>query len=262
MTDRPVYYVGQKPLAPLAIPLTDAAGNSITLSDYDTVEIEFYGPDGAEITSLYGGATTVVDNKAVFTWGTSGSVFSAGTGIYTIRVLMTTTEGNSERSDPIELEVRTDQTYTTFITPDEAFRIAGVTPTSEEIHRATAIIETELGVDLTGYPYQEGSTFFTDVSSNDVRHLMNAIAWQISYMASNPDAFTAQANIASASANGVSVTYNGGDGLLAPLAAKCLARLSWRRKTVKTISPVASRYPWLVSQNLVDDVGYQQWSPL
>lgn len=93
------------------------------------------------------------------------------------------------------------------------------TVSQEDIEQAQAIIELF-----------SGTTEDADiVGTKNLRLLRMAVAYQAAWLTAHPDAFT-NIDITSMQQDGVNFT-NAHDnaGILAPLAKRCLDRLSWRR---------------------------------
>lgn len=111
---------------------------------------------------------------------------------------------------------------TNLVTPTEVIDATGLSVDAAAIATAQAVLVTVGNVDLT-----PATVLLYTVADLDI--LKAALFWQIRYLDANPDALNRAGDLASASANGSSVTFReGGDGALAPLAARELGRLSWR----------------------------------
>jgi hypothetical protein len=100
-----------------------------------------------------------------------------------------------------------------------------------DVEQAQNVIELETGADLaTADPESR-------FSAADLKQLRAAVLWQTAYLQAHPEVLTAQTNIASVKGLSAGVTFTPGqDGLLSPLAARALARLSWRAGPVKITS--------------------------
>lgn len=116
-----------------------------------------------------------------------------------------------------------------------------------DVEQAQSVIELASGADLGSA--DPGSRF----TVNDLRLLRAAVLWQVAYLQAHPEALVAQPNVESFSGSGAGISFVPGvDGSLAPLAAKALARLSWRSGPVKvqTLSVGPARHrrvqpdPW------------------
>lgn len=98
-------------------------------------------------------------------------------------------------------------------------RVAGVTVTLADIAVAVGTIEALTGL-IEGVPR-------TDISARDIYWLGQAVAFQSVWLKSSPD-WNVRDNDSVTSQDGATVTH-GPDALtLAPIARKCLRRLSWR----------------------------------
>jgi hypothetical protein len=108
-------------------------------------------------------------------------------------------------------------------TADEAFEITGREVTPESLAVAQVIIELFSGT----------TTIASDdalISSRNLRLLQQAVAFQGAWMDSHPDVLDAM-DVQGISQDGLNAQYASANAhLLAPLAARCIARLSWRRE--------------------------------
>lgn len=126
------------------------------------------------------------------------------------------------------------------VTPEIVMSRIGLSVSQAEIDKAVFALETYTGADYTAM-------------AELPRSVVNAIIWQTQYMQSNPDVFNARA-VASASANGVSISYANGEypNWLSPLAYKSLHKpakvTSAKTTNVYTQRDVYldpdDRYPW------------------
>ena len=121
------------------------------------------------------------------------------------------------------------------ITTAEVAAILALSLNDADVLQAQAIIELVTGADLTTVNPE------LRYSEADIYALRTAVLWEVSYLQAHPEAINQASNIASASANGTSVTFNTAatDGYLSPLSARVLARLSWApgAVTVSTLRP-------------------------
>lgn len=98
--------------------------------------------------------------------------------------------------------------------------VAGVTVTDRELRTARGIVETLVGV--------FESVDRPDVSDRDREWLRRAVCYEAAFVHDNPDLFS-RIDVTSASQDGESVAFRNVDAhLLAPLARKCIRKLSWR----------------------------------
>jgi hypothetical protein len=120
---------------------------------------------------------------------------------------------------------------TAWATVDDVKRLTGKDLTGDAIDQATAVIE------LTG----GGRLAKLDpayVSERNFDWLRRAVCYQAAFMDAHPDYFE-RMDVASLSQDGVSASLKGDSLILAPLARRCLKRLSWRG--VRTITPSINR---------------------
>jgi hypothetical protein len=109
--------------------------------------------------------------------------------------------------------------------------LTGAVVTDALIDQATAVIE------LTG----GGRLAKLDpayVSERNLDWLRRAVCYQAAFMADQPDYF-ARMDVSSLNQDGIQATLKGDSLILAPLARRCLKRLSWRG--VRTITPSINR---------------------
>jgi hypothetical protein len=120
----------------------------------------------------------------------------------------------------------------TWLTGAEATTVTGKTVSDSDVAVAMPIIEIFSGVT---------TAVASRLKAKDLRMLRYATAYQAVWMKPNPGVLTGM-DVQSASQDAVSFTRftEGNDDafLLAPLASRCLQRLSWRKtKTVDSLSP-------------------------
>lgn len=108
-------------------------------------------------------------------------------------------------------------------------RLTGVEVTEDDLFKAQAIIELFSGVTI-------------DASDNDLisgrnlRLITWATCYQAAFVKDRPDLFTAS-DMSSWSQDGVSASpANENAALLAPLALRCLRRLSWRTAPLRALT--------------------------
>lgn len=103
-------------------------------------------------------------------------------------------------------------------TVDDVYELTGYTANESDIKRAQAIVEVYAG---------RPEALVTNVS--DLAWLRYAVAWQVAYMAEDPQSIYEQANIESITSNDTHINFGGKAYQIAPLAAKAVSRLSWRK---------------------------------
>lgn len=111
---------------------------------------------------------------------------------------------------------------TDWATPADVLTYTGVTVTDDEVIRAQFIVELFAGT----------TTDASDrglITSRNLRLLRQAVAFQSAWMTEHPDVFTS-VDVTTFSQDGVSATQAHANAhLLAPLAKRCIDRLSWKR---------------------------------
>lgn len=126
--------------------------------------------------------------------------------------------------------------------------ITGSTVDAGQLARATSLIELAVG-------RTEDNTF---IPARDLRWLKRAVAYQAAWMLAQPDLLT-KADVKSSSQDGAWQVYKGGQ-LLAPLAKKCLKKLTWRgNRSVHTESTLTtdSGHFYLGTEGIVSIFDYQ-----
>jgi hypothetical protein len=146
----------------------------------------------------------------------------------------------------------------TWATIADVARYTGTTTTDAQITQAQAIVE--LFADVT----EEASTANL-VSSKNLRLLSMAVSYQAAWMALTPDVFTHQ-DAQSVQQDSVAFTpAHANAALLAPLAKRCIDRLSWKRIRGLRIGAAGSdrRVPARMNAtNAVLDDNDPRWVPL
>lgn len=105
-------------------------------------------------------------------------------------------------------------------TEAETLTLTGVSVDAGQLAQAQGVVELFAGI-------TEANS--TDLSASNDRMLRAAVAYQAAWTASQVDV-TGRMEVSSVNQDGVSVTPgNGVDLVLAPLAKRALARLSWHR---------------------------------
>ena len=141
------------------------------------------------------------------------------------------------------------------ITPAVVLDRTGFTVTDVELRQATSIVGSKAGVDLLVDPMPW--------SLRDQRLLRTAVMWQAAYVFRHPEVFEVEANLTSASANGVSKSWGDGGAavsLIAPLANMNIRRLSWRRSRGIPLNRVTENRQ--LAQTVTNDGADSDWVPL
>src|SRR5687768_3330046 len=108
-------------------------------------------------------------------------------------------------------------------TDDDVVTITGREATQESLAAAQVIVEIFSGT-------TELASDDELISSRNLRFLKNAVAFQAVWLDAHPDVLDAM-DVEGVSQDGLNAQYaNANAHLLAPLANRCIARLSWRRQ--------------------------------
>lgn len=133
----------------------------------------------------------------------------------------------------------------------------GLTATNAQVAQAQAVIE--LFADTT-----ESASNAGNISEKNLRILKQAVAYQAGWITEHPDVFTSM-DTTSVSQDQVAATWaHANAGILAPLAKRCVDRLSWKR-----IRPlrIRKRVDWQVPRlmnttSVLLDEEDPRWQPL
>lgn len=108
-------------------------------------------------------------------------------------------------------------------TADDVVTITGREATTESLAAAQVIVEIFSGT--SEFASDEGL-----IASRNLRMLKNAVAFQAVWLDSHPDVMDAM-DVSGVSQDGLNAQYATANAhLLAPLANRCIERLSWRRE--------------------------------
>jgi hypothetical protein len=120
-----------------------------------------------------------------------------------------------------------------WVTPEEALSITpGIAVSQEGIDAAQILIE--IFADTTEEASDAGL-----ISSKNLRLLKLAVAFQAAWMTAHPDQYTGS-DFDTFQSDGLSVTYkNENSNILAPMARRCIKRLSWKRNRNIYIRPAS-----------------------
>lgn len=106
---------------------------------------------------------------------------------------------------------------------DDVVTITGREATTESLAAAQVIVEIFSGT--SDYASDQGL-----IATRNLRMLKNAVAFQAIWLDSHPDVMDAM-DVEGVSQDGLNAQYaNANAHLLAPLANRCIERLSWRRQ--------------------------------
>lgn len=118
-------------------------------------------------------------------------------------------------------------------TTSDVATYTSVTATAAQVEQAQALIE--VFADTTADASEAGN-----ISPKNLRLLRLAVAYQTAWMTQHPDAFT-NIDVSQVQQDGVVATMQHNNALvLAPMAKRCIDRLSWRRTRSLRIGPMAS----------------------
>lgn len=107
-------------------------------------------------------------------------------------------------------------------TTQDVATYTGKTVTDAQIAQAQAVVE--IFADTT-----TAATDASTVSSKNVRLLKLAVAYQAAWITQHPDAFTSMDTTAVSQDQVTATWLHANAQILAPLAKRCIDRLSWRR---------------------------------
>ncbi|WP_213451589.1 hypothetical protein [Rhizomonospora bruguierae] len=139
---------------------------------------------------------------------------------------------------------------TEWATPSDVLSIAKATVTEDDVTSARFIVE------LFAHTTTEASDA-GNISSGNLRLLRMAVAYQAAWMQAHPDVLT-NVDVDSFSQDGQSAVHaHANAALLAPLAKRCIDRLSWRRESIRTTT---RRRPGDRDSAAADD--NQPWRPM
>lgn len=144
---------------------------------------------------------------------------------------------------------------TDWATPADVLTYTGVTVTDDEVIRAQFIVELFAGT----------TTDASDrglITSRNLRLLRQAVAFQSAWMTEHPDVFTS-VDVTTFSQDGVSATQAHANAhLLAPLAKRCIDRLTWILAPWKARKPNAAVLAETGNRDTVAYDDNKPWVPL
>jgi hypothetical protein len=123
-------------------------------------------------------------------------------------------------------------------TTNDVSTYTGINVGQENVEAAQSIIE--IFADTTEEASDNGN-----ISSTNLNLLKKAVAYQAAWMTQRPDIFT-NMDVSSMNLDGLSVTTgHANSAILAPLAKRCIARLSWKRAKGIRVLPRRTRPVWV-----------------
>lgn len=147
---------------------------------------------------------------------------------------------------------------TDWATVSDVLTYTGLTVESAEVLRAQAIIELFAGAGATVEGTSDDANI---VGGYNLRLLKKAVAYQAGWMTEHPDVFT-NVDVTNFSQDGASASQGHANAaLLAPLAKRCLDRLTWNLSPLKAHH---RRQPWYNTGNRDSAVRDDElpWIPL
>ncbi len=128
--------------------------------------------------------------------------------------------------------------------------ITGNVVTAPQIAIARGVIETLVGV------FESANR--PDISDRDLEWLKRAVCYEAAFVKDNPDLFS-RIDVTSASQDGESVAFRNVDAhLLAPLARKCIRRLSWRGLHRPLDAAPAVKRPSILDEDYDDSLPWRR----
>lgn len=130
-----------------------------------------------------------------------------------------------------------------------------IASSQEDVDSAQFMIELFADVEYNDTMDASGNVLVTEtgkavIGSRDLRYLKMAVAYQAGWMTDHPDLFT-HVDIGSMNQDGIFFVYkNENASLLAPMARRALARLSWKRSNNIRVRPSTNR---LVNKRFVQE---------
>lgn len=143
-----------------------------------------------------------------------------------------------------------------WVTAEEAYTIARREVAEEDLVVAQEIVGL--------YANVSPDADITDdiISSRNVQFLKRAVTWQAVWLAAHPDALETM-DVQGVSQDGLSATYAAESAhLLAPLAARCIRRLSWKLAPLRARRSRTSRFADLGNRDSAARDDEFVWAPL
>jgi hypothetical protein len=146
---------------------------------------------------------------------------------------------------------------TAWATAGDVAAYTGITATAAQVAQAQAVVE--VFADTTTAASDAGN-----ISEKNLRLLKQAVAYQAAWITQHPDAFT-NVDLTNFNQDQVSGTLAHANALiLAPLAKRCIDRLSWKRMRPLRIGRRGGRpvSPYLNTTSASRDENDPRWRPL
>lgn len=139
--------------------------------------------------------------------------------------------------------------------PADAALYTGITPTGQQIQQAQGVIEM----------FADVTEDADDLAPKNLRLLKQAVAYQAAWITEHPDAFTGL-DVDTVSQDSVALKMSHANArVLAPLAKRCVDRLSWKRNRALRIGPrlaVGGVPRRMNTTSAVMDDNDPRWQPL
>jgi hypothetical protein len=146
---------------------------------------------------------------------------------------------------------------TDWATVGDVATYTGVSVTAAQVAQAQAVVE--IFADTTTLASDAGN-----ISEKNLRLLKQAVSYQAAWITQHPDAFT-NVDLTNFNQDQVSGTLAHANALiLAPLAKRCIDRLSWKRMRPLRIGRRGGRpvSPYLNTTSATQDENDPRWRPL
>jgi hypothetical protein len=144
---------------------------------------------------------------------------------------------------------------TAWATPVDVKAVTGVTVVEDAIGPAQILIE------LFANTTEEATDRHGLISSRNMRLLKWAVCYQVAWMGAHPDVYT-NVDVEHISQDRVAATMGHENaGILAPLALRCLRRLSWWNRPLRVRPPRPAVEDMQYNRGDRDSVGYDDEAP-
>ena len=212
------FYVGDSPAVALDI-VVSRNGQLVDLSPYDEADPVATDPNGQPLD--WDVDTTIVDATSTVEVPFPVPSPFAIPGVFTLQVrLIDTATGANELTSPNYISVLLPGQPTAWASPADVDNLTGMTVTDAQLSQAQGLVELFSGTTIAASA--QGL-----IASKNLRLLRNAVSYQAAWIADHPDLFV-NVDVRSISQDGASATLTHANArLLAPLAKRCIDRLSW-----------------------------------
>lgn len=144
----------------------------------------------------------------------------------------------------------------TWATVEDVDNITGIEVTAGQLLQAQGVVE--IFADATTDASDAGR-----ISPKNLGKLKKATAYQAAWISEHPDAFT-NLDLKDATQDGMSFTLlHANSGVLAPMAKRCIDRLSWKRtKSLRIRKRLNIRLRDVRASDLVEADNQPPWEPM